>query len=51
MFSDDPDEYLLTLKEFLLARHAEKEDPAAAALVAEIYRELLHRVESASLPC
>ena len=43
MFPDEPDEYLLAFKNFLLAQQAEKEDPAAA-LIAEIYRELLSPV-------
>lgn len=44
MFAHDPEEYLLALKDFLLAQHAKKEDPAAAALIAEIYKELLRRI-------
>jgi hypothetical protein len=44
MFSDDPAEYLIAFKEFLLAQHAENKDPAAAALIAEIEQELLQRL-------
>ena len=43
MFTDDPDEYLLGLKNFLLALPISKEDPAVPALINEIYRELLRR--------
>ena len=43
MFSEDPEEYLIAFKDFLLAQHAENEDPAAAALIAEIEQELLKR--------
>jgi hypothetical protein len=44
MFSDDPEEYLIAFKDFLVAQHAENEDPAAAALIAEIEQELSKRL-------
>jgi hypothetical protein len=44
MFNEDPKEYLIAFKDFLLAQQAETGDPAAAALIAEIDRELLKRV-------
>jgi hypothetical protein len=43
MFTDEPDQYLLVFREFLLAQQAEKEDPAVSALIAEIERELSTR--------
>ena len=46
MFNDDPKEYLIAFKDFLLAQQAENRDPAAAALIAEIERELLKRVSA-----
>ena len=46
MFNDDPKEYLIAFKDFLLAQQAENGDPAAAALIAEIERELLKRVSA-----
>ena len=44
MFSDEPNEYLLAFKDFLLAQQSEKQDPDAAALIDEIYKELLRRM-------
>ena len=46
MFADEPDQYLISFKNFLLAQRSGKEDPAAAALIAEIDRELLRRAEA-----
>ena len=40
MFTDEPDEYLLAFKDFLNRQQFEKEDPAAATIIAEIDREL-----------
>jgi hypothetical protein len=44
MFTDEPKQYLLAFKEFLLAQQTEKTDPAVPALIAEIERELSTRV-------
>jgi hypothetical protein len=46
MFNEDPKEYLIAFKDFLLAQQAETRDPAAAALITEIDRELLKRVKA-----
>jgi hypothetical protein len=43
MFSDEPEEYLLAFKDFLLGQHAGNKDPAAAALIDEIEQELSKR--------
>ena len=43
MFNEDPKEYLIAFKDFLLAQQAESGDPAAAALIAEIEQELVKR--------
>jgi hypothetical protein len=47
MFTDEPQEYLLAFKEFLLRQQGEKEDPAVPALIAEIERELSARTTNA----
>ena len=43
MFTDEPAQYLTAFRDFLLAQQVEKEDPALAALIAEIDRELSTR--------
>jgi hypothetical protein len=43
MFTDEPDQYLSTFKEFLLEQQSKQEDSTVAALIAEINRELLKR--------
>lgn len=45
MFTEEPVEYLSTFKEFLLEEQSKKEDQTVAALIAEINRELLKRME------
>jgi len=44
MFADEPDEYLIAFKDFLRMQEFEKEDPAAATIIAEIDRELSKRM-------
>lgn len=44
MFADEPDEYLIVFKDFLRRQQFEKEDPAAATIIAEIDRELSKRM-------
>jgi hypothetical protein len=43
MFTEEPDQYLSGFRDFLLAQQCEKEDPALAALIVEIDRELSTR--------
>jgi hypothetical protein len=45
MFTDEPVPYLFSLKGFLLDQQAINHDPALAALIAEINRELSRRAE------
>ena len=45
MFTDEPDQYLSSFKEFLLEQQSKKEDPTVTALIAEINRELMKRTE------
>jgi hypothetical protein len=44
MFTGEPNKYLVTFKDFLLAQQSAKADPIAAVLIAEIERELLRRI-------
>jgi hypothetical protein len=45
MFTDEPVQYLSMFKEFLIEQQSNKKEPAVAALIAEIDRELLKRAE------
>ena len=49
MFTEEPNEYLIALKAFLLEQHAGK-DPVAVALIAEIDREFICRLNSFDWP-
>jgi hypothetical protein len=48
MFTDEPDRYLSSLKDFLVEQQSKLNDPTVLALIAEIDRELLKRTEHAS---
>lgn len=50
MFTEESNEYLIAFKAFLIEQHAEKEDPVAVALIAEIDREFTSRLDSFDWP-
>lgn len=48
MFTNEPDQYLSSLKDFLVEQQSKGNDPTVMALIAEIDRELLKRTEHPS---
>ena len=50
MFTEEPNEYLIAFKAFLMAQHAEKDDAVAVQLIAEIDREFADRLQNLSWP-
>jgi hypothetical protein len=45
MFTEEPTPYLSAFKEFLLEQQSKTDDPVIGALLVEINRELLARLE------
>ena len=45
MFTEEPTQYLSAFKEFLLEQQLKRDDPALTALIAEITREIVKRIE------
>jgi hypothetical protein len=45
IFTDEPLQYLSSLREFLLEHQSKRDEGAVAELIAEIDRELLKRLE------
>jgi len=48
IFTDEPLQYLSSLKEFLLEHQSKRDEGTVAELIAEIDRELLKRAELCS---